>query len=97
MTCIWTDRAVKFTPTPRTSPARWEAFFDGLPEHYWGRPAWRQRWLEPCLSACDRVVTVSNLPRWMPKWWARRTVALLAAAHGVGGDATYVVERTVLL
>lgn len=93
---IWTSRTVEFTPYPRTSHARWEALFDSLPEHYWSRPDWVRRLVEPSLASCDRVISVSGLPRWMPKWWARRTMALLAAAHGVGGHAEYRIERNVL-
>lgn len=94
---IWTDRRVEFTPYPRTSEEDWDALFDALPDHYWERPDIICRFFEPGVASCGRVIFVFGLPWWMPKWWARRTVASVAAANGVGGDARYVIERTVLL
>lgn len=93
---VWTDRCVHFTSVPRATEAVWEAFFEALSEHYWERPEWIRRWLEPCISSCNRVVTVGGLPWWMPKWWARRTVVNIAIAHGLGGHATYEIERVSL-
>lgn len=93
---IWTDRGVIFEPTPRTTEAEWDAFFEALPDHYWSRPGFVRRFLEPCISSCEREVHVTGLPWWMPGWWARRTVANIAARHGVGGDARSIVVRTVL-
>lgn len=96
MTHIWTDRGVEFTPFPRTTEAEWDAFFDALVDHYWERPGAVRRFLEPGFSSCGLVVYVTGLPWWMPKWWARRTIANIAARSGVGGHARCIVERVVL-
>jgi hypothetical protein len=93
---IWTDRCVRFKPYPRTPDDKWEALFEALPDHYWERPGWVRRWLEPGISSASREISVSGLPWWMPKWWARRTVVKIAMKHGVGGEAVYVVERVSL-
>ncbi len=93
----WTDRSVRFTPFPRTPEDKWEALFDALPDHYWERPGWVRRWIEPSIGAHSNVISVGGLPWWLPKWYARREVANLALRHGVGGNAKYVVERAVLI
>ena len=92
--CHWTNRAVEFTPYPRTDRDKWEALFDSLADHYWERP-W-SRFFQPSLSACNLVIEVGSLPWWLPRSFARRQLAALALKHGVGGDVRYIVERTVL-
>lgn len=94
---IWTSREVHFKPFPRTDDTLWEAFFDDLADHYYDRSALVGRYVEPAISARGLTVHVAGLPWWMPGWWARRTVASIAARNGVGGSARFVVERTVLL
>lgn len=93
----WTNREIQFVPHERTTDENWDAFFDELPCHYWDRPGLIRRLLEPSISSSNRTIHVSNLPWWMPAWWARRTVANIAAKNGVPGSAYYVVERAVWL
>lgn len=93
---IWTARSVHFTPFPHTSDADWERFIDALAEHYYDPTALVGRWGSPSVGARSGVALVSGLPWWMPSWWARRTVATIAATCGLGGDAEYHVERAVL-
>ncbi len=49
------------------------------------------------ISARERVVHLGGWPWWVPKWYARRSLAAVAASSGVGGSATFVIERTVLV
>lgn len=92
----WTSRNVQFELYPRQDNL-FEGFADALVEHYWGRPLWVRRFLEPNIGSCNDVMEIAGFPWWMPKWWARRTVVNIAHQAGVSGSATFVVERTSLI
>lgn len=92
---MWTSRDVQFALWPRADDEDSERLFDILPEHYWD--TWRHRAFGTLsLSSCERVVTVGGWPWWVPKRLALRSVTAVAAREGVGGDARFVIERTVL-
>lgn len=96
---VWTSREVRFEVYPRQAH-HVESLMDALVEHYWERTPrtwWMRRFIEPGVASCERTVTVAGIPWWMPPWWARRTVANIAHANRIGGNATFVVERTVLV
>lgn len=93
---VWTSREAHFRCFPSTPDDKFEAFFDALPEHYWD--TWRHRAFGTlAIGSCERVVHIGGWPWWVPKWYARRSIAALAAAAGVGGDAYFVTERAVLV
>ena len=94
---VWTSRNVHFEVFPRETH-QIEPLMDALVEHYWERGDLLRRLIEPGIGSSGRVVEVSGLPWWMPGWWARRTVAQIAAhIVGVGGTATFVIERSALV
>lgn len=96
MTHIWTSREVHFECIPRITDEAFDAFFDSLPEHYW--ETWRHRAFGTLfISSTGQVVHVGGWPWWVPEWCARRSVAAVAGKAGAGGDARFVVERTVLV
>lgn len=94
---IWTDRIVRFVPFPRTCEDCWEDFFEALPKHYWERPDFILRLFQVSVGSQGMTIDISGFPWWMPKWWARRVVASIAANNNVGGHAEYVIERCVLI
>lgn len=90
----WTSRDVMFKCFPKTPEEKLEAFEDALCTHYW-----KHRAHHSISSVGTRGVvtfTVGGHPWWVPKWWARRRVVDIAAKVGVGGDAVYIIERSVL-
>lgn len=93
---VWTSREVEFTPFP-TEPFDDDAVLDALCAHYWSRPAWLRRFVEPTISGGSGLgFAVTGLPWWMPGWWALRTVAAIMACEEVGGIATIRLVRTTL-
>lgn len=92
---VWTSRDVQFSVHPRGGEESFERLFGVLPEHYWD--TWRHRVLGTlAISSVGFTVTVGGWPWWVPKALALHSVAAIAASHGVGGDARFLVERVVL-
>lgn len=95
MTQIWTSRDVEYALYPRTPDETFDAFFTALPDHYW--ETWRH-WVfgTLCIASHGLDVTIGGWQWWVPGWLARRSVAKVAAAYGAGGEARFVVSRSVL-
>jgi hypothetical protein len=93
MTEIWTSRTVYFKPNARYLNGRWGQFFEALASSMYHR----RMPFTAIVGAVDTQVYVAGWPWWIPKRWAMSSVCKIAAEHGVGGAATYAVERTVLV
>lgn len=93
MTEIWTDRTVYFQPNARYIDERWEQFFTALTDSLYRR----HMPFTATVGTDELRISVSGWPWWLPKRWAMSWVCRVAAEHGVGGTATYGVERSVLV
>jgi hypothetical protein len=88
----WTSRDVQFNTYGKISDDEYETFSDALIEKFWDRWFWRTIGI----GSHGAVFELTGFPWWVPGWLARRAVADVAYGLNIGGDATFVVSRSVL-
>jgi hypothetical protein len=88
----YTNRWVVFTPDDKMSDLQADQLVDAACEYFWG---WRWYLGQTSIGIYTGNLAVSNLPWWLPSWYARRRLATFAWDLGLWGSVASGVEREV--